>query len=68
MPGFAAAAMLDTLFQAGAAMVPGAHLDYLRYLCVADLSRAETDLGFVARDSTRECLTRFARELPRIAA
>ena len=68
LPGFAAAAMLDTLFQAGAAMAPGAHLDYLRYLCVADLSRAEAELGFVPRDSTRDCVVRFVRERPRAAA
>jgi UDP-glucose 4-epimerase len=68
LPGFAAAAMLDTLFQAGAAIAPGAHLDYLRYLCVADGSRAAEELGFTARYSTRDAVLAFARERPRIAA
>lgn len=68
LPGFAAGAMLDALFQAGAAIAPGAHLDYLRYLCVADCGRAASELGFVARHSTKDAVTAFARERLRAAA
>jgi UDP-glucose 4-epimerase len=68
LPGFAAAALLDTLFQAGAAIAPAAHLDYLRYLCLGDPSRAATELGFQARYSTRDAVLAFSRNEARIAA
>ncbi|MGH7859982.1 MAG: NAD-dependent epimerase/dehydratase family protein [Candidatus Binatia bacterium] len=68
LPGFAATAMLDTLFQAGAAIAPAAHLDYLRHLCVADCARAASELGFMARYSAREAVAAFARERLQIAA
>lgn len=60
LPAFAAYAMADALFQAGAAMAPGAQLDYLRYLCVADVTRAAADLEFHPRHSTRETVLAFA--------
>ncbi len=59
LPAFAAYAMADALFQAGAAMVPGAHLDYLRYLCMADVGRATAELEFQPHHTTRETVRAF---------
>lgn len=58
-PYFVLARVLDGLFQAGAAIAPGAHLDYLRYLFVADGERAADVLGFRARRATREVALAF---------
>jgi UDP-glucose 4-epimerase len=65
---FAANAMVDALFEAGLAIAPSAHLDYLQYSCVADGARARAELGFVPRQSTRDCMTGFARARVRDAA
>ena len=59
-PALLAAPLLDALFQSGAAIAPGAHLDYLKYLFVADVERAAEDLGFRARLSTRDLVVAFA--------
>ncbi|MGH7898387.1 MAG: NAD-dependent epimerase/dehydratase family protein, partial [Candidatus Binatia bacterium] len=68
IPAFAAAAMMDALFSAGMAIAPSAHLDYLRYPCVADGERARVELGFVARQTTRDAVASFARTRMRDAA
>jgi UDP-glucose 4-epimerase len=68
LPAFAAAAMMDTLFSAGLAIAPSAHLDYLRYPCVADGERARDELGFVSKQSSRDAVASFARTLLRHAA
>ena len=65
---FAANTMIDALFQAGLAIAPSAHLDYLQYPCVADGERARSELGFVPQQSTRDCMTGFARTRLRDAA
>ena len=65
---FAANAMIEALFEAGLAIAPSAHLDYLQYPCVADGARAKAELGFVPRQSTRDCMTSFARARVRAAA
>jgi UDP-glucose 4-epimerase len=65
---FAANAMVDALFQTGLAIAPSAHLDYLQYPCIADGERARTELGFVARQSSRDTVLDFARGLVRDAA
>lgn len=38
---------------------PASHLDFLRYLCVADGSKALKELGFKARYSSRDALLSF---------
>ncbi len=43
-----------------AAEAPGAHLDYIRYPCLADGRRAKRDLQFMPRFSTREATLGFA--------
>jgi len=54
-------AVSDALWAAGLAEAPGAFLDYVRYLCVADGARAERELGFKARHSSREALLAYLR-------
>ena len=65
---FAANAMVQPLFQAGLAIAPSAHLDYLQHPCVANGERARSELGFVPRRSTRDCVVEFARSHVREAA
>ena len=60
--------MVEPLFQAGLAIAPSAHLDYVQYSCVAAGERARAELGFTARHSTRDCVARFARTRLRDAA
>jgi UDP-glucose 4-epimerase len=65
---FAAARMVDALFQVGLAIAPSPHLDYLQFPCVADGRRARAELGFTPRHSTRDTLVEFARAQLRDAA
>jgi UDP-glucose 4-epimerase len=65
---FAAARMVDALFQVGLAIAPSPHLDYLQFPCVADGKRARDELGFTPRRSTRDTLVEFARAQLRDAA
>ena len=51
----------DALWAAGLAEAPGAFLDYVRYLFVADGARAERELGFRPRYSSREALLAYLR-------
>jgi UDP-glucose 4-epimerase len=67
-PRFLSAPILDALFQAGAAIAPSPHLDYLRWLFVADGERAAAELDFRARRSTRDVALAFgAASVPRAA-
>ena len=50
-------AAADLLWSAGLAEAPGGFLDYARFLCVADGERAERELGFTARHTSRDALT-----------
>lgn len=52
---------LEGLNATGFTAVPPHMLDYLRFLWVADGSRAERDLGFKPRYGTREALLSFAQ-------
>ncbi len=52
---------LEGLNATGVTAVPTHMLDYLRFLWVADGSRAERDLGFKPRYGTREALLSFAQ-------
>jgi UDP-glucose 4-epimerase len=54
-------AVSDALWAAGLAEAPGAFLDYVRYLFVADGARAERELGFRPRYSSREALLAYLR-------
>lgn len=68
LPSFAASPTIDALFQAGAAIAPAAHLDYLRHLCLGDGDRAARELGFRATRSTRDVVVEFAKSKLRSAA
>lgn len=65
---FAANTMVDGLFQAGLAIAPSAHFDYLQYPCVADGERARAELGFAPKHSTRDSVAAFAGMRLRAAA
>ena len=65
---FAANTMIDALFQAGLAIAPSPHLDFVQYPCVAAVERARAELGFVAAQSTRDTVLGFARTRIRDAA
>ncbi len=41
------------------APAPSSHVDFLRYLCVADGSKAKKNMGFAPRFSTKEALLSF---------
>lgn len=49
-----------TAWLAGMSAYPGEHLDYLRFLYVADCSRAQSELGFTPQFSSRETMEQFA--------
>jgi UDP-glucose 4-epimerase len=52
--------MVSALWLVNAADAPGQHLDYIRYLWVADGKMAQMELGFEPRYSTREAALGFA--------
>lgn len=52
--------MVQAAWLAGLSPVPGPHLDYIRYLWVADGDKAQRLLGFKPRHSTRETIEGFA--------
>lgn len=52
--------MVQAAWLAGLSPVPGPHLDYIRYLWVADGEKAQRLLGFKPRHSTRETVESFA--------
>jgi UDP-glucose 4-epimerase len=56
----AAYPMVQAAWLAGLSPVPGPHLDYIRYLWVADGDRAYRELGFRPRHSTRDTVEAFA--------
>lgn len=51
----------DLLWASGLGQAPGAFLDYVRYLFVADGEQARRALGFEARHSSREALLAYLR-------
>lgn len=63
-----ASASLHALNAVGITAVPTRMLDYLRYLWVADGTKAEHELGFKPRFGTREALLSFAKARGRAAA
>lgn len=51
----------DLLWAAGLADAPGGFIDYARYLFVADGEKAERELGFRPRHSSRDALVAYLR-------
>jgi UDP-glucose 4-epimerase len=52
-------AVADALWTAGVGTAPGAFLDHLRYLFVADGSKAEREMGFEPRFRSRDALDAY---------
>jgi UDP-glucose 4-epimerase len=50
---------VDALFAAGLVEAPSGFIDYVRYPCVADGGKAQRELGFTARYSSREALESY---------
>ncbi len=65
MPAPLGRAVLQALWTAQINMTPPAFLDYLRYVWLADGSRARSTLGFQAQHSTRDTLLDFAAAMHR---
>jgi len=61
VPHPAAYAGADLLWAAGLGSAPGAFVDYVRYLFVADGEKARQGLGFQPRYSSREALSAYLR-------
>lgn len=59
LPHFAARALNRVLWATQIADSPPAFLDFLRYICVADGSRAEAALGFTARFDIKRTIIDF---------
>lgn len=51
--------LVDTLWAMGLFGAPSGHLDFIRYIWVADGERAEKELGFTPKYSTKETLNHF---------
>lgn len=50
---------IQLLWYADISPAPASHVDFLRYLCVADGTKAKIKLGFVPKYSTKEALLSF---------
>jgi len=61
VPHPAAYAIYDALWSSGVGPAPGAFVDYVRYLFVADGQRAEREMGFRARYGSRDSLAAYLR-------
>ena len=61
VPHPVAYAAADLLWAAGVGAAPGAFVDYVRYLCIADGEKARQRLGFASRYSSRESLSAYLR-------
>ena len=61
VPHPVAYAACEALWAAGLTEAPAAFLDYVRYPWVADGARAERELGFRARHSSRDALLAYLR-------
>ncbi len=59
VPHLAAYWAVDALYATGLVEAPAGFIDYVRYPCIADGGKAERQLGFVARHSSRESLDTY---------
>jgi len=59
VPHLAAYWTVDALYAAGLVEAPAGFIDYVRYPCIADGAKAERELGFVPRYSSREALDSY---------
>ena len=49
------------LWYADIAVAPASHIDFLRYLCIADNQKIKTEIGFVPQYSSKEALQVFVK-------
>jgi hypothetical protein len=54
-------ALYEAAWLAGVGLMPGVHVDYLRYSCVVDDEKARQVLGFSAKHTTLEVVLETAR-------
>jgi UDP-glucose 4-epimerase len=54
-------ALYEAAWLAGVGVMPGVHVNYLRYLCVVSNDRARDVLGFTPRRTTLDCVLETAR-------
>ncbi|MBX7148206.1 NAD-dependent epimerase/dehydratase family protein [bacterium] len=59
LPQIGFKSMVQILWFLDMAPAPASHVNFLRYLCIADGSKAKKELGFVPRFSTKEALLSF---------
>ncbi len=52
--------LVQAAWMAGLSPAPGAHLDYIRFLWIADGDKAVRELGFQPRHSTRDTIEAYA--------
>ncbi len=51
--------LIDSMWLAGISPVPGAHLDYIRYLWVADTQKVKNEMGFWGEHDIKSALESF---------
>jgi len=59
LPQMGFKSLVQLMWYADLAPAPASHVNFLRYLCIADGSKAKKILGFVPRFSTKEALLSF---------
>jgi len=59
LPQIGFKSLVQLMWYADIAPAPASHVDFLRYLCVADGSKAKKQLNFTAQFSTKEALLSF---------
>lgn len=59
LPQMGFKSLVQLMWYADLAPAPASHVNFLRYLCIADGSKAKRLLGFVPRFSTKEALLSF---------
>ncbi|MCC6746334.1 MAG: NAD-dependent epimerase/dehydratase family protein [Deltaproteobacteria bacterium] len=64
LPLFAARPLAGLLWMAQLSDAPPPFLDFLRYLCVADLSKSQREMGFTAKHDIRRVVETFAGDAP----
>jgi UDP-glucose 4-epimerase len=52
--------LVQFLFSTGVSPIGGKHLDFLRFVCIADGEKAKKEMGFIPKYSVKECIESFA--------
>lgn len=62
LPGLVARSLSESLWAAQVGRFPPEFIAFLRFLCVADTTRMESELRFVPRRDVREAISLFAKQ------